>query len=305
MESQVKSLVEGTITHVGGFESPVGGEKIFYKRILPEEFLKNNEKILHYVIVHGATEYHNRHQALIEFLLRKNPGQVAITCIDLKGHGQSGGGRSYINFFDEFCSDLVHLCNTQASFYEKFDNKVSHFMIGHSMGGLVCLKTLMQKKNYLRFPISGVVLSNPFLKEVYSVPQWVYPLMNKMGTYLPKLRVKNVNLGKDLTRDHDKAKEYDRDPLISHFMTLGLIKEVLESASNVRTRPYYVKFPCFFILSGQDKVADYKATKAFACGIDKNMSDVKIYQNSYHEAFNDINREEVFEDLYKWTLKRS
>lgn len=255
---------------------------------------------VHFFIVHGALEHSGRHMELIHFLL-KNYNHVAVTTFDSIGHGRSGGVRAHVENFSHYLDDFlkvgefVHSRNT---------DHTKTFILAHSLGGLVTLTKLLDPSHGYPFPVMGVVFSSPCIRPNTILAPFSLKLLDKLNTILPKFHIPMIYSGKDLTRDAERANDFDTDSLIPKFMSVRMAKEIIDASNNLIGQSYYLKFPCLFLISGADKIVDPHSTLLFAHGIDKELVKIIEYPDHFHELWNEVDRLEIFQTMKSWIDKQ-
>src|SRR5436190_18541784 len=105
------------------------------------------------LITHGFGEHSGRYDALMEHLT--NHG-YSVTAYDHRGHGLSDGLPGHVESFDEYDQDLAKMVETIRALRQP--NRV--FLIGHSMGGLVALRSLARGK----VKVDAAVISAPLIE---------------------------------------------------------------------------------------------------------------------------------------------
>ena len=111
-----------------------------------------------------------------DFLEKIHGANISIVALDIRGHGESGGERGYIDDFNDFVADLGDVI-----FYVK--NKYPHLKIalmGHSLGGLIATR-YAEMKDDVDFPI----LSNPLVK---------YPVLTTIFRVIPYKLFGNIKI---------------------------------------------------------------------------------------------------------------
>lgn len=255
---------------------------------------------LHFVIVHGALEYSGRHRDLVDFWL-KQYNDVAVTIYDHLGHGKSGGPRAYVPDFRIYIEDFLKV----GEFVQT--KNLSHtktFICCHSMGGLITLSCMLDPSFGWPYPIHGLMLSSPCIRPKVILSQVSEPLLDRLNRYVPLLHLPMIYRGAELTRDPDRANDFNTDTLIPNYMTVRMAKEIIAASDKIRGLSYYLRIPSLFMIAGSDKIVDAESTTLFAHGIDKSLAQVIQYPKHYHELWNEIDREDIFESMKKWLEKQ-
>ena len=246
------------------------------------------------VLTHGMGEHSEAYVQSAASLARMG---YTIHAWDLRGHGRSEGKRGHIDHFGDFTQDL-----SQFILYLQKNGllKEAFALVGHSMGGLITMKYLVEesKDGSSDDPKpAACVLSSPLMDVALKVPV----VKDMAGRFLnhiwPSLTLYNEIKYTDLTRDPEWLKTYEKDSLrhdkISPALYLGMIdamKEVLANASEV-------KLPICVLAAGKDKIVSLAAAKTMFEHLGSSNKKMIVYEDSYHEIFNDLDRDKVFRDL--------
>ncbi len=274
---------------------------IYFKHYIPKKESQSKKRI-HLVFQHGMIEYHKRHEDFFVFLMNHLKENVMISVMDLLGHGLSGGHRAYVDHFDTFQKDMLsflELCKNE--FYNEPPEKT--VLMGHSLGGLICLKTITEYYEELPFNIDSLVLVNPALAPKIELPNPIKSFLNKIPGHINQIRIPLIYDAYDLSHDNEKAKSFLHDHLISKAITLNLAKETLRAVKGINSASYFIEIPCFFLLSGHDKLVDNEQTKLFITGMDKSLVQVKYYPDMYHDLLNETCRSDVFKEIMRYIKK--
>jgi len=255
---------------------------------------------MHFLLVHGALEYSARHIDLINFVLRNFGQDVAITSWDHIGHGRSGGARVYVPGFKVYVDDM----NLVGDFTQAINTTdTKSIILAHSMGGLIALTRILDTSYGWKFPVHGMVLSSPCIRPKMALGPSSEAILNKLDMLSGKLHLPIIYTGKDLTRDPERANDFDSDTLIPRFITVRMAKEVIEASNRIRGLSYYLRIPSLFLIAGEDKVVDPESTALFAHGIEKKLTQTIHYPGHHHELWNEVDRFEIFETMKKWIEK--
>lgn len=275
------------------FDSKLNGQHIYLKQYFPKKKLK--KKVIHVIFQHGAVEYHKRHEELFNELRTKFADKLVISCMDLAGHGLSGGPRAYIDNFDTYIQDFLRFSKIIVPLYQ--DHDVKTILIGHSLGGMILLKTLIDYKDDIPFEVDAAIYTNPCIRPKISIPKIVKTSVTKVSSRVGKLRLPSLYDGFDLTNDRQRAIAFNNDHLNSHFITINMGMEILKESRQMVSMSYFYDIPSLFLVSGDDKIVDLKATNLFIAGIDKDYVTFKKYENSKHDILNDTCRNEAFKEI--------
>jgi alpha-beta hydrolase superfamily lysophospholipase len=271
------------------------GESTLFVR----HYLRGKPRI-HFLLVHGALEHSGRHQDLVNFWL-KNYTDVAVTVFDNIGHGRSGGDRCYTSKFKVYVDDLYRVGEFVQ---EKNQENTLTFICAHSLGGLITLTRILDSSYGWPFPTHGLILSSPCIRPKMILESISENILTKLDKITPKLHLPLIYSGSDLTRDPERANDFDTDPLIPKYMTVRMAREVIEASANIRGLSYYLKIPSLFLVAGMDRIVDAESTILFSHGIDKQLTQTIQYPQHHHELWNELDRQNIFKTMKTWVEKR-
>jgi acylglycerol lipase len=271
------------------------GESSLFVRHLSREETK-----IHFLIVHGALEHSGRHQYLENFLMESLP-TAAVTTFDHVGHGRSGGARAYLTEFGTYVEDLKIVGEWGNS---QVPSGAKHFICAHSLGGLITLTRFLDSSFGWPLPCDGLIFSSPCIKAKLLLGSSTEPLLDQLNKLSPRLQIPMIFTGADLTRDLARGNDFDTDPLIPRFITIRMMKEILDATHRIRGLSYYLKIPSLFLIAGNDALVDSESTKLFAHGIDKKLTTVVQYPLHHHELWNEIDRQEIFKTMKLWVERQ-
>lgn len=245
------------------------------------------------VLVHGYAEHCGRQGAVARTFLQES---AAVYAYDQRGHGRSGGRRAYVDTFDQYLDDLDRVL----AFVRARAPDGPLFLFGHSMGGLVVLKYVLERTPAL----DGLILSAPAIEVNPDLAPVVRRLAQVLGRLAPRLPTVRSPEGA-ISRDPAVVEASKNDPLSYHGRIPARTgAELLRAGTAVRSRLHEVSVP-FLVLHG---TADILARPAWsrrlydrAAASDKTL---KLYEGLYHETFHDVGKEEVLRDLATWLRGR-
>ncbi len=243
------------------------------------------------VLTHGIAEHSEAyHEAALDLV----PRGFDIYSFDLRGHGRSDGRRGYIDTFQRYSRDLDRFVRYLQSGPLK-DSKIPLVMFGHSMGGLITLRYMVDKG--LGAPAAALVLSSPALG--ISLP--ISPMKEFAATalmkFLPMVTLPNDIPYDKLTHVEARWKKYPGDVLRHDKISPAMYFGMLEDFERVNEGASKIRMPTLIVAAGDERIVDRPAIEAFFPKLASEKKKLIIYEKSYHEVLNDIERDSVIEDI--------
>ncbi|NIQ55428.1 MAG: alpha/beta fold hydrolase, partial [Gammaproteobacteria bacterium] len=127
------------------------------------------------LVLHGLFEHSRRYRELAGVL-----GDAALStfALDLRGHGASEGRRGYVRRFEVFLDDVDRFT---ADVRRELPDGLPHFLLAHSMGGLVGIRWLEERDPEL----AGAVITSPWLALADPPAPWLEALARTLSRVLP------------------------------------------------------------------------------------------------------------------------
>lgn len=294
-----------------------GAGKIHGCRWTPEESPKAVVQI-----VHGIAEFIERYD---EFAAYLNGLGFLVVAEDHMGHGQSVGengiqGYFHGGWFTAVEDTMTLLRETQAAYPD-----IPYVLFGHSMGSFMA-RTILCK--YPDSGISAAVICGTGWQPAALLPpvtRFIEAVCRKDGEDKPSAFLENLVFGSYnkrvehprtaydwLSRDAKIVDAYIAHPMCGFTPTAGLLREMMKGLTYIE-KPAHLEamkkdLPVFFVAGGDDPVGSYgKGVRHTVSEFKKaGMTDVscRIYPLCRHEILNEINRQEIFEDIGGWILKK-
>lgn len=274
-------------------------------------------------ITHGMVEYIERYKPFAEFL---NDQGVLVVGHDHLGHGASVASEEELGYFAEPdpSDTLVEDMHTLRTTIQTENPGVPYFMMGHSMGSFLLRQYLTMRAEGLAgaivmgtgdMPYALLKAGQAVCKSISLTKGWHHRshLVNQLGMGGYNRQFEPSDSTKDwITSDDSKRKEYEADPLCNFVFTVNGYYQMFEGMK-VLTRRHAmdkipVEIPVIFVSGAEDPVGSngVGVTRVFRKYEAHGMTDVemKLYAGDRHEILNETDREEVYEDLYRWMEKR-
>jgi alpha-beta hydrolase superfamily lysophospholipase len=271
-----------------GFFTGYHDAKLYYQKWVPE----NPKATL--VITHGQGEHSESYLRLVDALAGMG---LQIIAWDWRGHGRSDGKRGYAGNFQEYCDDYEIFL--KECFKDEFFQKHPRIVLGHSMGGLIQLKSLA---SHPEWSFTAQVLSSPFLGMALKVPAIKEVGAQFLYSFLPTVTLWNEIKDEMLSRDPEVLKEFPKDILRHNRISSGVFLGALESIKYVQERADRFALPTLLQIPSKDLVVSSDASQEFFKNL-KCEKNLKVYTDYTHEIYNDLGRDKVYADLKEFLKK--
>ena len=247
------------------------------------------------LMVHGQGEHGGRYRHFPHFL--KDQYDLFIS-VDLRGHGRSEGVRGHVKHFDEYVDDVLlawQLLGKKIA----IDGEGECDLLGHSMGGLVVLRTLLFQPN---FEAKNVFISSPALGLKFKVPVVKDIAARVLSKIWGELQLNTDLDASKLSHDPQVVEAYLKDRLNHHKATpqfylsfLAAMEELLKSDLRFRSETRIL-----FQIAAEDEIVNAAVNEQFFASLKHEQKKILIYPGLYHEIFNETTKEHVFQDLIRF-----
>lgn len=243
------------------------------------------------VIVHGFKAHSGLYQYPGEELAKVG---LAVYALDLRGNGNSGGERYWIDSFDQYQQDVDALM----TLVKEREPRQPIFILGHSAGGVISSHYTLEHQADL----AGFICES-FAFRVYA-PDIALSLLKGASHIAPHAHV--LELGYDgFSRDPAFVAAMRADPLVNHIKApINTVAEMARADDRLAVSFGKFSLPLFIMHGDQDKVTVPAGSQTFfdeAGSADKTL---KLYEGYAHDLLNDVGKEVVMKDIIKWIEDR-
>ncbi len=239
-------------------------------------------------VTHGLGEHSGRYAAFAEAMGRRGMGTFAM---DLRGHGLSQGQRGHVDSWSQWTDDI-------SAFLGEVEGKVAGEVVplGHSFGGAAMLSAALEGK--LR-EARRFIVSSPALKAKVTVPQWKTTLGAAASRVMPRLALSNEVDPGTISRIPEVVTAYRTDPLVHSKISSRLYTEWQAATRNVLEHAGEITLPFLILAGAADKLIDPAGSEELHRR-SQSKSELHLLEGRYHEPFNDLDSDEVFDLIARW-----
>lgn len=252
------------------------------------------------VIIHGLAEHGGRYRETAEFF---STHDWAVYVCDLRAHGLSQdppkAGRVHVKRFEDYFQDVNAIISRARQQHEN----LPLFILGHSMGGLISIRYVLENPEGL----AGAIISSPALG---THPDFKPPLFLKMLVTILSLLAPRILVDSDLDtqaicRDPDVVQRYVEDPLISQKISARWYSEILKSMKKAHLAAGSLQIPMLLMQSGEDRLVDPSAPGRWAEAAPEELVNLVVWPGLYHEMLNEPEKDKVREKILDWLNDRA
>lgn len=283
------------------------------------EWIPESKPIAILQLTHGMAEYIERYDDFAKAALEQG---FLVVGHDHLGHGKSAESKEELGFFNEKDGSKILVVDLHrvTSYIKNRYPEIPVFLVGHSMGSFITRKYITVYGN----DISGAVLSGTgyrSLFEVTSAKLLASAIEKAKGGFYRSPMLHQLVLGNNnkafepgrtnqdwLCRDEKVVDQYINDSLCGFCFTVSAYHDFFRILVDLAMQKGFAhipkELPVLLVSGSQDPVGGFSkgVYKVYhelkAIGIKEVQ--VRIYEEARHEILNEINKEEVFLDIFEW-----
>lgn len=257
---------------------------LYYQCWLPS---RKTKAIL--LVAHSLFEHSGRYINLANYFV---PKDYAVFGLDHRGHGKSEGLRGYVERFQDYLDDLQTFVNIIRG--QHSDTKI--FLVGHGMGGLIATAYTVHHQHEL----SGTLLSSPALKVTANLSPVLRTTVPLLSTLFPKMGATALDASA-LSQDQAIVDDYLNDPLVyKGKISMRLEAEMIKAAEKLPPQMPWIHLPTLIMHGTADRLFDLEGSQMLHEQVASKDKTLKLYEDFYHEIFNEPGHEQVFADMEAW-----
>lgn len=240
-------------------------------------------------IIHGLGEHQGRYEHVAQFYIENG---FQVFSYDQRGHGLSDGKKGHTPSVLQSLDDLERVLRTVPQ------NRL--FLYGHSFGGNVLVNFLLKKQPEY---VHGAILSAPWMILAVQPGAFELGMAKIMNKIYPSFTQNNKLDSNDLSNLDITCETYREDPLNHDRISARLFCEFYVAGLWALKNSDKLKVKTLLVHGANDTIVSSKGTVEFA----KNSlghADYRIFENTKHEAHNDLVQQELFAYILDWMEKQ-
>jgi alpha-beta hydrolase superfamily lysophospholipase len=260
----------------------VDGQSIVFRSWRPEQ-----EPRAAMIIIPGF----NAHSAYYDWVAERFAADgVAVYAIDLRGRGQSEGERFYVEAFEDYVRDVEAL----KTIVDARDPGKPVIMLGHSAGGVVaCLYALDHPSQ-----LTGLI-SESFAHEL-PAPDFVLSVFKGLSYIAPHTHLLHL-ANEKFSRDPAAVEWMNNDPLIGkETQPVQTMAALVRADERLKKEFPRITLPVLILHGTADENTRPSGSQHFYDSVGSTDKTLKLYEGSFHDLLNDLDKEVVLNDIKTW-----
>jgi len=240
------------------------------------------------VLAHGLGEHAGRYDRVAS---RLNSWGFAVRGYDHYGHGESNGVRGALPTETRLLDDLADVIDSTRN---RMKSGTPLILMGHSMGGLVAASLVALGQ----VQVDALVLSSPALDPGLNTFRKF--LLATLPRIAPNLTVGNGLDPNFISHDPAVVAAYKADPRVHDRISGRLARFIADGGAQVIEHAPHWTVPTLLMYAGADRLVNPEGSRAFAAAAPRQVVSAHCFEGLFHEIFNELESEPVFERLRQW-----
>jgi alpha-beta hydrolase superfamily lysophospholipase len=262
------------------------GLRIFFRSWRPKE--KPRALI---VIVPGFNAHSGYYTWVAQQLVAMG---LAVYAVDLRGRGNSDGERFYVKDFDDYVSDVASVVELAKS----REPGLPLFLLGHSAGGVVsCLYSLEHQPEMAGLICESFAFQLP-------APDFVLAVFKGISHLAPHAHILHLK-NETFSRDSNVVQALNDDPLVGQeTQPSQTMAAMVRADEQVKQGFPLITLPVLILHGTLDQNAKPAGSQLFYDMAGSKDKTLKLYEGSFHDPLNDLDKEVVMADIKGWLNAR-
>jgi alpha-beta hydrolase superfamily lysophospholipase len=239
------------------------------------------------VVIPGFNAHSGYYEWVAEQLLAE---QLSVYAVDVRGRGNSEGERFYVEAFEDYVRDVEAVMAVAKA--REPDMPV--FLFGHSAGGVVaCLYTLDHQGE-----LAGLICES-FAHEL-PAPDFVLAVFKGISHVAPHAHILHLPNEK-FSRDPEVVERMNNDPLIAkETQPSQTMAAMVRADERLKAEFPLITLPVLILHGTADQNTKPSGSQHFYDMAGSSDKTLKLYEGSFHDLLNDLDKETVLIDIKSW-----
>jgi acylglycerol lipase len=246
-------------------------------------------------IIHGFGDHGARFAGMATSLASLG---LAVTAIDLIGHGRSPGRRGVIGSYDQMLDEV----DRAVRWTEGLFPRIPQFLFGQSMGGNLVINWLLRRGTN-GVPLRGAIVGSPMLKASNMPQEKIMNAGRWLAKRVPNLRIPTPVQVNKLSQNRQAQDAYLRDPWVHRSMSLRLAACLIDSGLWAIENASRLPIPMLLMHGTDDQLTCPTGTEEF-CQRAGGLATYSSWLNCRHDLHDEPVREQVFAKMTDWLKSR-
>lgn len=238
------------------------------------------------VFFHGQGDFIDRYPTILESFV--NAGYRCILT-DMPGHGRSPGKPGVVpglNFTEELFRNSVSLLTGKL------------VISGHSMGGLMALRFLLQNHNLF----DAAWISSPLLEPMRQAKPWMKIALPLAANLFPSITVSTGVSSSDCGDSSVKVGAEENQNFFHNRISIGWVRALRDAAEEVHKNftTMALENPILFTQGDLDPICPPRILETWLNELSPNQISSKIIKGALHEPFSGSTHENFLTHLNDW-----
>ena len=244
------------------------------------------------VLIHGFSEHYRSYCSFAEKCGKKG---IAVHSMDLPGHGLADGVRSHIDDFQDYIANVDLLFEVNPNF-----QKVSTYLFGHSLGGLIASHYCLQRNP----KINGLIFTSPLFGFPLTTRPMLYLANILAGKNPDTLFPVPFNVGR-LSRNKKSQLFYRSDPYRGHCISPRLLLLMHDYCRRLHDNATDIRLPVLLFMTNGDKIVSIDAIRRFVARCGAEDKTLVAFADAMHELIQEKENMQILDKIHSWITEHN
>ncbi len=214
--------------------------------------------------------------------------------VDLRGRGNSGGERFYVETFEDYVKDVEAV----TALVKTREPGRPLFLLGHSAGGVVaCLYTLEHQAD-----LAGLICES-FAHEL-PAPAFALAVFKGLSHVAPHAHVLHL-ANERFSRDPNAVEAMNNDPLIANeTQPTQTMAAMVRADERLKKAFPLITLPLLILHGTLDKNTRPSGSQHFYDMTGAPDKTLNLYEGGFHDLLDDVDKNLVMRDIKDWIAAR-